>query len=91
VGRPGLYATTRQFLDDLGLASLDQLPLLASVEGQAAVLASLNSPEDDANQATLSLEEVLSAPEVPADVTIVLEESPSEVPQAQASESPTHD
>lgn len=28
VGRPGLYATTRQFLDDLGLASLDQLPLL---------------------------------------------------------------
>src|SRR3954469_16116735 len=28
VGRPGLYATTRQFLDDLGLASLDQLPEL---------------------------------------------------------------
>src|SRR5215210_1651504 len=24
VGRPGLYATTRQFLDDLGIASLDQ-------------------------------------------------------------------
>lgn len=30
VGRPGLYATTRQFLDDLGLESLDQLPLLES-------------------------------------------------------------
>jgi len=27
-GRPALYATTRQFLDDLGLVSLDQLPLL---------------------------------------------------------------
>jgi segregation and condensation protein B len=27
-GRPSLYATTKQFLDDLGLASLDQLPLL---------------------------------------------------------------
>jgi segregation and condensation protein B len=27
-GRPALYATTRQFLDDLGLASLDQLPTL---------------------------------------------------------------
>ncbi|MCY7305782.1 MAG: SMC-Scp complex subunit ScpB [Rhodoferax sp.] len=26
-GRPALFATTRQFLDDLGLASLDQLPL----------------------------------------------------------------
>jgi len=27
-GRPALYATTKQFLDDLGLSSLDQLPLL---------------------------------------------------------------
>lgn len=27
-GRPGLYATTRQFLDDVGLQSLDQLPPL---------------------------------------------------------------
>ncbi len=27
-GRPALYATTRQFLDDLGVASLDQLPTL---------------------------------------------------------------
>ena len=29
-GRPALYATTRQFLDDLGLASLEQLPALES-------------------------------------------------------------
>lgn len=28
VGRPALLATTRQFLNDLGLASLDQLPAL---------------------------------------------------------------
>jgi segregation and condensation protein B len=27
-GRPALFATTRQFLDDLGLASLEQLPVL---------------------------------------------------------------
>ena len=27
-GRPALFATTRQFLDDLGLASLEQLPML---------------------------------------------------------------
>jgi segregation and condensation protein B len=32
-GRPALYATTRQFLDDLGLASLDQLPSLADATG----------------------------------------------------------
>jgi segregation and condensation protein B len=37
-GRPALYATTRQFLDDLGLASLDQLPPL---EGAAPNVANL--------------------------------------------------
>ena len=56
VGRPGLYATTGQFLDDLGLSSLDQLPLLPSVEGQVAALAQLNSAEVDNQQANLSLE-----------------------------------
>ena len=34
VGRPGLYATTRQFLDDLGLQSLDQLPALQDASEQ---------------------------------------------------------
>jgi segregation and condensation protein B len=34
VGRPALYATTRQFLDDLGVESLDQLPVLSSGEGE---------------------------------------------------------
>jgi segregation and condensation protein B len=38
VGRPGLYATTRQFLDDLGVESLDQLPILSSGEGEGAML-----------------------------------------------------
>jgi len=56
VGRPGLYATTRQFLDDLGLSSLDQLPLLPSVEGQVAALAQLNSAEVDTQQANLALD-----------------------------------
>jgi segregation and condensation protein B len=38
VGRPALFATTRQFLDDLGLESLDQLPVLES-PGQPAQFA----------------------------------------------------
>ena len=38
VGRPALYATTRQFLDDLGVESLDQLPVLSSGEGEDAML-----------------------------------------------------
>ncbi|WP_423837590.1 SMC-Scp complex subunit ScpB [Variovorax terrae] len=42
VGRPALFATTRQFLDDLGIESLDQLPMLDNPAQQASVLESLN-------------------------------------------------
>ena len=38
VGRPALFATTRQFLDDLGVESLDQLPTMNSAEGEQAML-----------------------------------------------------
>ena len=38
VGRPALFATTRQFLDDLGIASLDQLPPLEGSEVQESAL-----------------------------------------------------
>jgi segregation and condensation protein B len=40
-GRPSLFATTRQFLDDLGLASLDQLPMLEGGLPPADALADL--------------------------------------------------
>jgi segregation and condensation protein B len=35
VGRPALFATTRQFLDDLGLRSLEELPPLEGGDGAA--------------------------------------------------------
>ena len=38
VGRPALYATTRLFLDDLGLTSLEQLPLTDGDEGPNLLL-----------------------------------------------------
>jgi len=38
VGRPALFATTRQFLDDMGLQSLDQLPVLDDPTGNVNVL-----------------------------------------------------
>jgi segregation and condensation protein B len=68
-GRPALYATTKQFLDDLGLASLDQLPPLEGPQGDAAhALAALETPAllDDDAQATLPLEASL-LPEAPAE------------------------
>jgi len=50
VGRPALFATTRQFLDDLGLHSLEQLPALP-LPGQMpqvpASLAPLSQLSDD--------------------------------------------
>lgn len=55
-GRPALYGTTRQFLDDLGLERLDQLPPLATTgeplaETSLDLLAPLGEP-----QASLELE-----------------------------------
>jgi segregation and condensation protein B len=36
IGRPGLYATTKQFLDDLSLTNLQSLPILEDAAPMAA-------------------------------------------------------
>lgn len=38
VGRPALYATTKQFLDDLGVDSLNKLPPMDSFAGEQSML-----------------------------------------------------
>ena len=53
VGRPSLYATTRQFLDDLGLSSLDQLPALENPQNPLDALTLL---EEKGDTLQLSLE-----------------------------------
>lgn len=85
-GRPALYATTKQFLDDLGLASLDQLPAL---DGGDRLSAALQASEDgDAAQQSSLLaepEEQGALPlEVPADAD-------AEAPQATQPEPPRPD
>ncbi len=76
-GRPALYATTQQFLDDLGLASLDQLPALeAAGETGAALVEALEG------QGSLGLAESIETREeqvqadegVPGDATGVVTE-----------------
>jgi segregation and condensation protein B len=81
VGRPALFATTRQFLDDLGLESLDQLPIIESPTQQAALVDSLARLDGD-EQSVLPIDEpsadVLSLP--PAD-----DEPPPAAPAAAPS------
>jgi segregation and condensation protein B len=55
-GRPALYATTKQFLDDLGLSSLDQLPLMDNPAEQLSALGGLSDLNDQ-----LSLEDTQPA------------------------------
>ena len=74
-GRPALYATTRQFLDDLGLESLDRLPVLDGPAGSEALsaLGAVAQPDLLHDQGELPLE----SPTVPgAEV--------SDVPEAEA-------
>lgn len=67
-GRPALYATTRQFLDDLGLSALDQLPALDGVapslighadhdaaSGQGSLLDAIDSPWNDTQGPPMSV------------------------------------
>ena len=74
-GRPALYATTRQFLDDLGVASLDQLPPLdgqgaGGDERLAQALAQqpelIDNPIDADGQALLALDAGDAEPAHPA-------------------------
>ena len=58
VGRPMLYATTRQFLDDLGISSLDQLPPLETQGATEGFFEQLAHPpvDTDPSQMAMSLE-----------------------------------
>ena len=88
-GRPALYATTRQFLDDLGLASLEQLPMLESSTlnpgAMAEALAAQPPLLEEGRQGTLALEgEPEPAAAVP-EAALVDEPLPAEVlPEPQA-------
>lgn len=77
VGRPSLFATTRQFLDDLGLQSLDQLPLLSQVDAPLSALSSMLS--EAPVQASLSLDTA---------ITEVLNDAPEPLPEPLPSQPP---
>ncbi|MCO4889159.1 SMC-Scp complex subunit ScpB [Cupriavidus sp. WGtm5] len=65
-GRPALYATTKAFLDDLGLRTLDELPPLedAQAQAQAALLEqqAINFEDLAANKPASADEEAFAEP-----------------------------
>jgi segregation and condensation protein B len=61
VGRPALYATTRQFLDDLGVQSLDQLPVLEGANPQDAMIDQIEFGLSEPNLSTEPVPSVLHA------------------------------
>ena len=93
-GRPALYATTRQFLDDLGLASLDQLPpidgTMPTAESFEALSAQPSLLEDGPDgQTTLPLDS--EAPDVAAadpGPSAAAEPEPEPEPEADVAAAP---
>lgn len=55
-GRPALYATTRQFLDDLGLSSLEQLPALIQAGDPTPIAGSVQGSLLDETPAVVEVE-----------------------------------
>jgi segregation and condensation protein B len=99
-GRPALYATTRHFLDDLGLASLDQLPAIDGTpsaetlsSAQPSLLATDDEPQDnlpltvDVDHGALQAADVLPEPspvEPDAQVSPLPEDTTDHSPDAPA-------
>src|SRR5512138_2045553 len=91
-GRPSLYGTTRQFLDDLGLARLDELPPLSGPTGgepSTELLARLGD-----GQGALELDSEPAASDLPAqspttpDPSTASFDSPDETRQSASSPQP---
>ena len=82
VGRPALFATTRQFLDDLGLQSLDQLPMLEETQAQQSLFKALDGePAEEEAVPEQGAEPVDGEPALQAEA-----ESPEAVQEIEAEE-----
>lgn len=90
LGRPALFGTTRQFLDDLGLASLAELPELAGVDAGPALEQRLLAFETGDGPAEVSVE---VASDVRTDVPVapepLVEQTPVE--HTPTEETPTEE
>lgn len=66
-GRPSLFGTTQQLLDDLSLKSLDELPALPEIKDAALLEAALSRLGEGLPQAEAPAEEAIPGEESPAE------------------------
>ena len=76
-GRPALFATTKQFLDDLALGSLDQLPAIQSPGAEPEGMPQASHPGE---QTSLGLDGIEIAAEHPVGAPAEAETTSSQVP-----------
>jgi segregation and condensation protein B len=82
VGRPALYATTRQFLDDLGVESLAELPAMGHTPLQLAKLEQFElGMRDAAGSETVVMQAELQASIILEDLASNVGNSPEPEPQ----------
>jgi len=74
-GRPALFATTRHFLDDLGIESLDQLPLLDSPSQAAEVFGALADTTNEGTVASLPDEAMNAGDDVQMNMPLEIADS----------------
>ena len=87
-GRPSLYATTRQFLDDLGLARLDQLPALDGPIGAAPTPDLLAQLGDGQGALELDAESQPATNDAHADPAFAPDANPSDNLTSQSESTP---
>ena len=98
-GRPALLATTRQFLDDLGLGSLDQLPSLDGLGAGAVaaadqpslleLAASVGAPGEAASSDEATMTDDHSEPTSDDSTPVVALEAKDAVPPVVESDNPS--
>jgi len=87
IGRPGLYATTKQFLDDLSLTNLQSLPMLEDVApaaeevGQAVIDFNVDSATETITEIVTEETMIEIAEEITIEIT--KESDPSDNPDEQ--------
>ena len=79
IGRPGLYATTKQFLDDLSLTNLQSLPILEDAAPMAAA--------EHLGQAVIEFDSTATVETVVIDESVITDGSAEDISQETTQES----